>query len=727
MIPLLGYSNKLSGRPGDTIEFKVSSRSSDDFYADLVRVVCADPNPDGPGIIENDINAAFAGRYPSRAQDFHSGSCVQIRAPKALDFSSLTLTALIWPTLLNGRNQTILSLADSNGECQLDLALGASGELCANVYLSGSRWSCSSEEIVTLREWQRVWVSCSASDGTLSLGFARCGQNNPTLRSLSMSDTLNFRFDQIAFASVAGAHPKECFNGKIEAPALFNRTCGTSELTALLSDDSRQHAHAHWDFCKNISGTQVLDSGVHQLHGTTINYPTRGVTGSLWDGTEMCWRHKPEHYGAIHFHEDDIVDFEWQTDFEFTIPENIRSGIYAARIRCGDFEDKIPFFVLPEKNKSRASLCVLVSTFTYSIYGNHARPDYDELWQEKWREWNAYPWNPAEYPEYGLSTYNNHADGSGICHASHRRPLFTLRPGYVTFGYGESGLRHFQADTHLIAWLENKGIDYDIVTDWELHHDGADSIAKYKCVTTGSHPEYHTKETLNALRDYRDSGGNLIYIGGNGFYWRVALSSENPSIIEIRRGEGGIRAWASEPGEYYNAFDGEYGGLWRRNARPPQQLAAVGFSGQGQFVGSYYRRTEASNQAEVSWIFAGVNDDIIGDFGLSGGGAAGFEVDRVDHRLGTPSNAVVVARSENHGDTFVLVPEERLTHITALPDGDPNDAIRADMTYCDYPGGGAVFSVGSITFCGSLPHNEFDNSVSRILKNVVKRFTDVSA
>jgi hypothetical protein len=30
--------------------------------------------------------------------------------------------------------------------------------------------------------------------------------------------------------------------------------------------------------------------------------------------------------------------------------------------------------------------------------------------------------------------------------------------------------------------------------------------------------------------------------------------------------------------------------------------------------------------------------------------------------------------------------------------------------------------VGSITFCGSLSHNRYDNNVSRILRNVIERF-----
>src|SRR6202035_4161041 len=40
-------------------------------------------------------------------------------------------------------------------------------------------------------------------------------------------------------------------------------------------------------------------------------------------------------------------------------------------------------------------------------------------------------------------------------------------------------------------------------------------------------------------------------------------------------------------------------------------------------------------------------------------------------------------------------------------------------------GGGAVFSTGSITFCGSLSHNNYDNHVSRMLQNVLRRVTTV--
>jgi N,N-dimethylformamidase len=423
------------------------------------------------------------------------------------------------------------------------------------------------------------------------------------------------------------------------------------------------------------------------------------------------------------FHDDDIYDFGWDKDFEFVVPDDMPSGIYIMRIEAEGHYDAMPFFVCPPLGKRRADLCVLVSTFTYTIYGNHARPDFAPSWLEKISAWNAYPNNPSEYRHYGLSTYNNHTDGSGICHASHKRVLFNLRPGYLTFGEAScSGLRHFQADSHLIAWLHNQDIAYDIVTDDELDRDGVAAISGYKAVLTGSHPEYHTSATLDALKDYRDNGGGLIYLGGNGFYWRIVRHSEDPTLLEIRRSEDGLRAWASEPGEYYNAFDGSYGGLWRRNGRPPQKLVGIGFTAQGNFVGMPYKRVNYDKN--MDWVFDGINGELLGDFGFSGHGAAGFELDRRDEKLDEGQDIITLAQSYDEGNRFILVPEEMLTHLTNLSGSPEADAKRADMVYFKTANGGQVFAVGSITFCGSLPWNNYDNNISTLLRNVVRKFVE---
>ena len=103
------------------------------------------------------------------------------------------------------------------------------------------------------------------------------------------------------------------------------------------------------------------------------NLPTRAVRGSRWSGDETNWRHAPRQYAAIHFHEDDLYDCGWETDFAVQIPDRLASSVYGIRLRCGDAADIVPFYVLPPSGTATAPIAFLASTFTYQIYGNHRR------------------------------------------------------------------------------------------------------------------------------------------------------------------------------------------------------------------------------------------------------------------------------------------------------------------------------------------------------------------
>ena len=54
--------------------------------------------------------------------------------------------------------------------------------------------------------------------------------------------------------------------------------------------------------------------------------------------------------------------------------------------------------------------------------------------------------------------------------------------------------------------------------------------------------------------------------------------------------------------------------------------------------------------------------------------------------------------------------------------GTQHPWVRADMVYFTTPQHGAVFSASSISWGSALPCNGFDNSVSRVMKNVVDAF-----
>lgn len=707
-LPITGYLDRLSHRPGGTVTAHVSVRDGVPYKARLVRVISADPNPVGPGMRFEDLPARFNAGFPGRHQPIVLGSRAVIdRGPPAPAERPRTWTALVCPGVAD-REQVVIAEAD------FQLSIDASGAAARIGPLSFNTGTPLRAGL-----WYRVWLSFDPATRQVLAGQTRLGGAAMATATRQVTVVPVLGGGPVFIAAADAGDQQRCFTGKIEAPAILNRFIRTWIDPLTLETG----AAAAWDFAQDISTQTIHDTGPHACHGYLVNLPARAMVGARWTGTEQSWRHAPAEYAAIHFHADDLGDCGWLADFSWVIPDDLPSGSYAFHLQCDAGEDWLPFYVLPKRNGPYAPIAVLASTFTYQAYANHARFGADERYFARVRAWGAYPYNPDQYPIYGRSTYNRHLDGSGVTFSSRRRPILTMRPGYLTFNDSRgSGLRHYQADSHLLAWLEAKGIAFDIITDEDLDEEGAALLRPYRAVLTGSHPEYHTSGTLDALSEYTRHGGRLAYLGGNGFYWRIARVPSMPWAIELRRAEGGVRTWAAEPGEYYHQFDGHYGGLWRRNRRPPQMLAGVGFSGQGAFEGTYYRLLPEARDPRFAWMFDGITGDILGDYGLSGGGAAGFEMDRADFALGTPDGAVILARSENPPASFFTVPEEVLAGRLTITGERLEELTRAEIVYFDLPGGGSVFSTGSITFCGSLWRDGWDGPVSRLLENVVRRF-----
>ncbi|TAM97943.1 MAG: hypothetical protein EPN45_18400 [Rhizobiaceae bacterium] len=278
------------------------------------------------------------------------------------------------------------------------------------------------------------------------------------------------------------------------------------------------------------------------------------------------------------------------------------------------------------------------------------------------------------------------------------------------------------ADTHILDWLEQAKLDYDVITEDDLDAEGLDLLEPYTCVMTGSHPEYPSLRMLDALAAYQRQGGRFIYLGGNGFYWRTTYHPTLPGVIEMRRAEDGIRTWEAEGGEYYHSFSGELGGMWRRMGRAPQSVAGIGMSAQGFDRSTFFERSAAARDPRATFIFENIKEDErIGDFGLIGGGAAGWEIDRADQRLGTPPHALIVATARDFSSSYHSMKEE-LTHTHSAITGETTPLARCDMVFYETPNGGAVFSTGSIAWAGALSHKNYRNNVARLTENVVRRF-----
>jgi N,N-dimethylformamidase len=243
-------------------------------------------------------------------------------------------------------------------------------------------------------------------------------------------------------------------------------------------------------------------------------------------------------------------------------------------------------------------------------------------------------------------------------------------------------------------------------------------------VIAAQHPEYHSERMMQAFEDHLGLGGRLIYLGGNGFYWRAEPSADTPGALEIRRAEGGIRVWETLPGESYHAFGGGYGGLWRRIGRSGHKLVGINFSVQGRHLGFPYRFTDGIADPRAAFMTQGLQASAgvaFGEAGFMGGGAAGFELDSVNPKYGTPPHALVVAKGIVIHPDYSWVNEDMLVHRHPLPQADWSCA---DMTFFETAAGGAVFSVGSMTYAGSLLVEGCGTVLARLTANVVRRFAD---
>ena len=679
----------------------------------------------------------------------HCGSYVSIRSNRLLDGPrDLTICCWVYPTLRKMTAQTLLSRwSDASGR-GFALYLAPEGDAALRIGDGSTKPAVvRTGKPLALRRWHFVIARFDAKSGTARV--MQC-QSDPwpsggepvTAETKTGSTTpADTRLALLIAASHAGTDERpesldDFFNGKIDSPALFSRSLSDEEADRLrVGGDPCDIGGlcAAWDFSVDISGAEIRDRSGNGMNGSAVNLPMRAVTGRNWTGEENDFRRAPEQYGAIHFHDDDLDDAGWPEAFSLRISPQWRSGVYAVRLKTDDFEDYVPFIVRPARGQASAKAALLMPSLTYMTYVNDHMPTEPGLLLsvrgitlDQFLAEDATAYEAAVF-RYMVdnrlhSMYDLHSDGSPVCYGSRLRPLTNIRPRYNKPNIRFRNPHLLSCDLYIVDWLDEKGISYDTIDDESLHAEGLELLSHYNVVMTGTHPEYWTLEMLRALKAYMTCGGRVMYLGGNGFYWVTSFDAARPHVVEIRRGYAGLRTWTSEPGECHHSTTGELGGLWRYRGIPPQSLVGVGFaSACGLEPARPYRRTKASYDPKHAFIFAGIGDEVIGDFGIHMGGAAGWELDIVDPLLGTPPNTVVLASSFGHSDAYQRTIEE-LQAGEAGHGGSQDPHVRADLTYFEGPNGAAVFSVGSISWCGSLSHDNYQNNISRVTENVLRAF-----
>jgi hypothetical protein len=197
-----------------------------------------------------------------------------------------------------------------------------------------------------------------------------------------------------------------------------------------------------------------------------------------------------------------------------------------------------------------------------------------------------------------------------------------------------------------------------------------------------------------------------MYLGGNGLNCDVEFLDEATCIYrneDERRLRVGTAHWAGpeSPVEPQPAGQGPVGPTGptfesRFHLRHESEAALLGvvYDDRGIMTAAPYRVIDSRH-----WVFAGTGlreGDLFGQKSLHmrvPGGASGHETDKISPS--SPANTQLLARGGNPGSGG------------------------AEMVLHEPPGGGAVFSAGSIAWPASVL---VDQAVSKITANVLRRF-----
>lgn len=757
---LIGYSSEHTLRPGDSIDFMVNAVGGGKYDADLVRIVNGDylsRYQEHFKVVA--VEAPFAGNYTGIEQKLDLGSYVQVPPSEKLDnLKSFTVAAWIYPTFdpneykepdlenpdpfypptLNiGKSigeQALVSRFDASSNTGWALRLNKAFQL---EFIVGDGKNVKAVTISeTMRDWDWCYVAASYDADTgkarvLLLEKPYAPGDQFSARNLSADGAVGdvSQAGPLRIAAVRDGKgaararfekPGHVFNGRIQDVRLANRVLSDEEIDALSAPVAPKSLNgalvADWDFSQNIKSAEIVDiRGKH--NGELVNIAERAVRGRFWSGDTVQWTDKPEEYNAITFHADDLYDAEWGVDFSYTVPADLKSGIYAARLKregeTDQLAEHIVFFVAPSRGKAKAKLALWISDNNYLAYQNlslgaTAKKNYPGHWFNE-RDNAFYVENP-EYATGGV--YNQHADGQYYHSGSRLRPDIHMKPsGAVIYTFAQ--------DTHITSYLEHEGIAYDIITDELVDQEGLELLSLYTAVMTSTHPEYVPANTFDAIGDYTANGGRFIYLGANGYFWAVDQVPGFPGTMESRN--------FHSVGDRY-LTSGLKGGLMVETGRKTGPVLGIDMGGMIFNGSSPYRKTPAADDARAKWIFAGTDEGaVFGDYGLDKvhGGVVGFEIDRFNEGNGVPRHALNLATSEPLRETIedVIALDTAPINIVYHP-SKAKVWAQADVVFFETPNGGAVFTTGTINWISSTLDNNYDNDVATITRNVITRFLD---
>lgn len=348
---VIGYATPWIASPGDEIEIKVSCTEPEYTYR-IVRVTQGYEAKNSPPARREEV-AVPGGTAKGRFQVAPIGSYAEVVDVGILDTDKgIEVTVHVQPWLMPCEHvQTLFSNLDAARKTGIAALLTPQGAVEVWVGTGKGVQVVPSNFTPVKKRWLRIDLKVFGRNLELLLtpqvrGTEPCGKPVKVNAELDGDVQLSTTALLMAASRMRSPHnheqlvtPENKFNGRLDS----------FHITALRPDPQ---VLAKYDFAVEIPSDDIYDVSGNGRHGVLVNAPTRAVKGHDWDGREPDWTRAKYGYGAIHFHEDDLDDACWETDFRFTLPEDARSGVYAAELRYldGSIAEDVTFFVRPTES-----------------------------------------------------------------------------------------------------------------------------------------------------------------------------------------------------------------------------------------------------------------------------------------------------------------------------------------------------------------------------------------
>ena len=244
---------------------------------------------------------------------------------------------------------------------------------------------------------------------------------------------------------------------------------------------------------------------------------------------------------------------------------------------------------------------------------------------------------------------------------------------------------HIYGEMHLPNYLDRLGLGFDVITDQDMEQLGESDLSGYSIFMMHVHPEYWSVKQLQVLNQINQMGMGIIYLAGNGIYWKCTWDGNQMEVRKDRKFH----------------LDGTKGGQFKE-LEFSQMLNGY------QIIKIYYSKMYSM----------ALNPP-------------------VPYKLANPPSCLVQGLTSDNGlvnnqigfknlNSFVLISGtsgwevDKVTSLTDIkyivgssPDGLGN-IVWVDKTNT----AGAVFAAGSIIYTGSLA---VDPGISRLTLNVINR------